>query len=453
MNANALQFRRAAEAKAFDLSHRATVARNIGFYRVAVTRGMARFADWESARRRAAAVKWEAINHLDRYLEEFERNVLANGGHVHWAETAAEASQIVVSLAHQHGVRKAVKSKSMVTEEIHLNTALEAAGIAVLETDLGEYICQLRGEPPYHIVTPVMHLSRGQIAQTFHEKFGTPTDATAEQLAWIAREKLRHEFLEADMGITGGNFAVADTGMVGICTNEGNGRLTTALPRLHVAIVGIEKLVPRLEDLALFWPLLATRGTGQFLTVYNTLIGGSENFHVILLDNGRTKLLADAEQRDALHCIRCGACLNVCPVYRTVGGHSYNTTYQGPVGSMITPHLRNWQDWSHLPYASSLCGNCSEVCPVRIPIHHHLLHNRRNTVRQHLDSPWQRLAFRAWLWAMQSPVQYAVGGKLARLAIRLGLAKPLAKAWTKGRDLPEPPRQAFRDWWRNNERA
>ncbi len=453
MNTNALQFRRATEAKAFDLDHRAIVVKNTNTYHAAVARGIARFADWETARCRAAAVKWEVMNHLDRYLEEFERNVQAKGGHVHWAETGAEASQIAVSLAKQHGVRKVVKSKSMVTEEIHLNPALEAAGVTVLETDLGEYICQLRGEPPYHIVTPVMHLNRAQIAKTFNEKFGTSLDATAEQLAGIAREKLRAEFLSADMGISGGNFAVADTGMIGLCTNEGNARLTTALPRVHVAIVGIEKLVPKLEDLALFWPLLATRGTGQFLTVYNTLIGGSENFHVILLDNGRTKLLADAEQRDALHCIRCGACLNACPVYKAVGGHSYGTTYQGPIGSMITPHLRGWQDWSHLSYASSLCGNCADICSVHIPIHHHLLHNRRNSVRQHCDPLIQRLMFRVWLWGVQSASLYALGGKMARLAIWLGIAQPLARAWTKRRDLPEPPRQAFRDWWRNNERA
>ncbi len=450
MNPNACRFQRAARAKAFDLRHRAIVAKNIATYHDAVARGLGRFADWESARRRAAAIKWEVMNHLDRYLEEFERNVLARGGHVHWAETAAEASQQVVALAKQHGVRRAVKSKSMVTEEIHLNSALEAAGITVLETDLGEYICQLRGEPPYHIVTPVMHLNREQIAATFHEKFGTPLDATAEQLAGSAREQLRAEFLRADMGITGANFAVADTGMIGLCTNEGNGRLTTALPRLHVAIVGIEKLVPRLEDLALFWPLLATRGTGQFLTVYNTLIGSSENLHVILLDNGRTRLLADAEQRNALHCIRCGACLNVCPVYRTVGGHSYGTTYQGPLGSMITPHLRGWRDWSHLPYASSLCGKCADVCPVRIPIHHHLLHNRRNVIQRRLDSPIQRLAFRAWLWAVRSPRRYAFGGRLARWAMRIGIAAPFAKAWTDHRELPPAPRETFRDWWRIN---
>ncbi|MCX7885761.1 MAG: lactate utilization protein [Verrucomicrobiae bacterium] len=453
MTATARQFHRAANARAFDLRHRAIVAKNTATYHAAVARGLTRFADWEAARSRAAAIKRDAINHLDRYLEQFEQNIIARGGHVYWAETGAEAVRQIIEIARQHGVRKAVKSKSMLTEEIHLNPALEAAGITVLETDLGEYICQLRGEPPYHIVTPVMHLNREQIAQTFHERFGTPLDATAEQLAAIAREKLRAEFLTADMGITGANFAVADPGMISLCTNEGNARLTTSLPRVHVAVIGIEKIVPHVEDLALFWPLLATRGTGQFLTVYNTLIGGSDKLHVILLDNGRTRLLSDLERRDALHCIRCGACLNACPVYRTVGGHTYGTTYQGPLGCMITPHLRGWADWSHLPYASSLCGKCSEVCPVGIPIHHRLLENRRDVVRNRFDPWYQRLAIRLWWVSAQSATLFALAGKVARWCTRLGIAKPLARPWTKYRDLPSPPQQAFREWWKNNERT
>jgi L-lactate dehydrogenase complex protein LldF len=248
------------------------------------------------------------------------------------------------------------------------------------------------------------------------------------------------------MGISGANFLVADTGMIALTTNEGNGRLSVSLPRIHVAVAGIEKLIPRLDDLALFWPLLSTSGTGQALTCYNTLVGGPRRdgepdgpaeFHVILLDNGRTKLLADAEQRDALHCIRCGACLNACPVYKTVGGHSYGTTYQGPIGSVITPHLRG-EEWSHLAFASSLCGACTDVCPVKIDLHHHLLHNRRNAAPRH---PWQRLAFKLWLWFMQDATRYRLAGKLLRFA------GPFAKPWTATRDLPAMPPQTFRDWW------
>ena len=455
------QFKRDAATKAADLSHRAVIQKNITTYDTAVARGRVRFADWQNARSRAAAVKWETINHLDRYLEQFERNVLANGGQVYWAETAADARNHVLELARRHDVHKIVKSKSMTTEEIHLNEALEAEGIRTVETDLGEYICQLRGEHPYHIVTPVMHLTKADIARTFQEKLGTPLTDNAEELTMIARAKLRGEFMTADMGITGANFAVADTGMVAVTENEGNARLSFSLPRVHVAIVGIEKLIPRMEDLALLWPVLSTSATGQALSVYNSLIGGPrqlpettgpQEFYVILLDNGRTRLLADAEQRDALHCIRCGACLNICPVYRNIGGHAYGTTYQGPIGSVITPHLRDERDWSHLPYASSLCGACTDVCPVRIDLHHHLLHNRRNAVQRKFDSAAQHLLFRAWLWTMQSSTRYAIAGKIGNLALRVGLAQRFLKPWTATREFPTPPSQSFKDYWRQHER-
>ncbi|MEI8316058.1 MAG: LutB/LldF family L-lactate oxidation iron-sulfur protein [Verrucomicrobiota bacterium] len=454
----AQQFSHAAAAKATDLRHRAIIQKNISSYDIGVARGKDKFADWQNARSSVAAIKWDTINHLDRYLKEFERNVLANGGHVHWAEDAEQARQIVLTLARQHGVRKVVKAKSMTTEEIHLNPALEAAGIQPVETDLGEYICQLRGEPPYHIVTPVMHLSKADIGKLFHERFGTPPDAPAEELTMVARRQLRQDFLTADMGITGANFLIADTGMIALTTNEGNGRLSVSLPRIHVVIAGIEKLIPRLSDLGLFWPVLCTSGTGQALTSYSTLVGGPRRdgepdgpaeFHVILLDNGRTKLLANPEMRDVLHCIRCGACLNTCPVYKTIGGHTYATTYQGPIGSVLTPRLRGAEEWSHLSFASSLCGSCTDVCPVRIDLHHHLLHNRRDAIAGKLDNPFQRLAFKLWLWILQSPARYVCAGKLARLGMRLGLGNSFAKPWTATRDLPEPPRQSFRDWWRH----
>ena len=435
MTVTAEQFRRDAARKAADAHHRDVLQKAIATYDAAVAKGKARFADWQNARARAAAVKWETVNHLDRYLEEFECHVIENGGQVFWAETAADARRYVLNLARRRRVQKIVKSKSMTTEEIHLNEALEEAGILVVETDLGEYICQLRHEPPYHIVTPVMHLTKADIARTFEEKLGTPPTESAEELTMIARERLRREFLSADMGITGANFAIAETGQIAITENEGNARLCFSLPRVHVAVVGIEKLLPRVEDLALFWPLLSTSGTGQALTCYNSLVGGGEGFHVVLLDNGRTRLLADAEQRDALHCIRCGACLNACPVFKNIGGHAYGTTYQGPIGSVITPHLRDAEEWSHLPYASSLCGACTDVCPVKIELHHHLLHNRRNAVRRRFDNPWQRLAFRLWFWAMQSPVRYSIASRLAR---------PFLRRWAM------PPSQSFRAWWRRS---
>ena len=306
-----------------------------------------------------------------------------------------------------------------------------------------------------------MQLTKADIARTFQEKLGTPLTDSAEELTMIARARLREEFLTADMGITGANFAIADTGMVAITENEGNARLSFSLPRVHVAVVGIEKLIPRFEDLALFWPLLSASGTGQAITAYSSLIGGPRQereadgpreFHVILLDNGRTRLLADAEQRDALHCIRCGACLNACPIYKNIGGHAYGTTYQGPIGSVITPHLRDAEEWSHLPYASSLCGACTDVCPVRIDLHHHLLHNRRNAVQSKFDDPIQRWLFRMWLATMQSPTAYAIASRLANLALRLGVAQPLLKPWTATRDFPTPPKQTFKDYWRRHER-
>jgi L-lactate dehydrogenase complex protein LldF len=452
----AQQFRRAATAKVADPKHRAVLENNIVTYDAAVALGKTRYADWENARSRAAQIKWEAVNHLDRYLEQFERAVGENGGRVFWAETAEDARRYIVELAQRHGVQKVVKSKSMATEEIHLNTAFAAAGIESIETDLGEFICQLRGEPPYHIITPIMHLTKSDVAALFHERFGTPLTATAEELACVAREQLRRVFISADMGVTGANFLVADTGMVELSTNEGNGRLSVSLPRIHVVVAGIEKVIPRFEDLAVLWPVLAQIGTGQAVTSYNTLVGGPRRgsepdgpgeFHVVLLDNGRTCLLADAEQRDALHCIRCGACLNACPVYKNIGGHAYGTTYQGPIGSVITPHLRDACEWSHLSYASSLCGACTGACPVRIDIHRHLLHNRRNAVQRKFDNPFQRLAFKAWFWAMRDATCYRVSGKLARLAMRFGLVQLFLKPWTQCRNLPVSPAQDFRSLW------
>ncbi len=469
MSAAARQFLIAAE-KSATLTPRQTIRRSVEHYNVNVQRGRLRFLDWEAARQKCYEIKWEALNHLDKYLLEFERRVEARGGHVFWAETAEDARRYVADLATERGVRTIVKSKSMVTEEVHLTSGLEKSGLRVFETDLGEFIVQLRDEPPYHIVTPAMHLTRGDIGKLFAEKlseFMTPDPAAKDdpaQLVAAARRALRRAFFSAEMGITGVNFLVADCGMVGITTNEGNDRLGTALPRIHVAIAGIEKILPRFEDLAIFLPVLATAGTGQHMTCYNTLIGGPraageadgpEEFHVVLLDNGRSELLADTEQRDILHCIRCGACLNSCPVFRTLGGHAYGTTYSGPIGSVLTPHLRGLNEFQHLSYASSLCGACTSVCPVKIDLHHHLLHNRRNAVRS-ADRPWlERSAFRFWRWNMMGARRFAAGGWLGRTALRMlyalglgGTALDPLRPWTKYRAAPEIPRKSFRALWR-----
>ncbi|HWR15910.1 MAG TPA: LutB/LldF family L-lactate oxidation iron-sulfur protein [Terriglobales bacterium] len=449
-----------AAAKSVDLAHRKIIRKNMDHYEVRLAEGVARFADWEGARDVCSAIKDDAIEHLGDYLKQFEAKVKARGGVVFWAETAEEARDYVANLARDRGVKRVVKSKSMVTEEIHLTSALERAGCEVLETDLGEYIVQLRNEPPYHIVTPAMHLTRKEIYETFKEKLpGITTDEPVELVA-AARRVMREFFFSAEMGISGANFLVADSGMIALTTNEGNARLGTALPRIHVVVTGIEKVVPKLSDLGILWPTLAGAATGQSLSAYNTLIGGPrrqnevdgpEEFHVVLLDNGRTALLAESEQREALKCIRCGACLNNCPVYRQIGGHAYGTTYQGPIGSVLTPHFRG-HDFDHLSYASSLCGACTAGCPVKIDLHHHLLRNRRNAV-QNSRPLLERIAFRLFRWTMLSSARYTwfagIGKKLATLL--RGTAFDPLREWNRYRTPPQMPKKSFRQMWRDGD--
>jgi L-lactate dehydrogenase complex protein LldF len=463
----AQRFLHDAAEKSADLVHREIIRRGMDSYDAAHLKGRARIKDWEAARQKCQEIKREAINHLDRYLLQFEEKVISRGGHVFWAANAEEACAYVKNLATRLGVRTVVKSKSMVTEEIHLGAALEKGGIKVWETDFGEFIVQLRDEAPYHIVTPAMHLNRGQIATLFREKLETEIESDdPAYLMGVARRKLREAFFSAEMGISGANFLVADAGAVAISTNEGNGRLCTSIPRIHVVVTGIEKVIPRLEDLAVLWPVLATSGTGQGITTYSTLIGGPrrpgeadgpEEFHVVLVDNGRSQLLADAEQREVLHCIRCGACLNICPVFRHVGGHTYGTTYPGPIGSVLTPHLNGIKEFKHLSYASSLCGACTSVCPVKIDLHHHLLQNRRNATEAGVTKSSERQMFRVWQWAMRHPRIYALGGWSVRKSLRilygLGLAGSIfdpMRGWNRHRSTVPLPTESFRARWRRN---
>jgi L-lactate dehydrogenase complex protein LldF len=461
----AQKFLRDAATKSADLVHREIIRKNMDSYDAAHNRGRARIKDWEAARRKCQEIKREAINHLDKYLLQFEQKVLERGGHVFWAATGDEACAYIKDLAVSRGVKTVVKSKSMVTEEMHLAPVLEEVGIRVWETDLGEFIVQLRNEAPYHIVTPAMHLDRNQIRDLFREKLGEDIpDADPQKLVALARRKLREAFFAAEMGISGANFLVADAGAVAITTNEGNGRLSTSLPRIHVAVTGIEKMIPRLEDLATLWPVLATSGTGQPITTYSTLVGGPkradeadgpEEFHVVLLDNGRSGLLANAEEREVLHCIRCGACLNICPVYRNIGGHTYNTTYPGPIGSVLTPHLRG-SEFEHLSYASSLCGACTSVCPVNINLHHHLLHNRRDfTKAGGAKSAGERRQFKLWRTAMLHPRLFALGGWMMRRSLRVlyglglaGTALDPMRAWSRKRTPVPLPTRSFRARWK-----
>ena len=381
---------------AFDTKHRNTIKFNISRYNAAFARGLARYRDVEKAKTGAAAIKREVLKNWDRYLLEFEKNITANGTEVLWAENAQEATEYIRKILTENEARLLVKSKSMTTEEIELNETAESLGVESVETDLGEFIVQVAGEKPYHIVTPAMHKSKEDIATLFHEKFSTPANSTPEALTDYVRGVLRKKYTAAEIGVTGANFLIADIGGISVTENEGNGIMSTAFPKVHIVIAGIEKIIPKMSQLGLFYPLLAAHGTGQQITAYNSIFtsprradetDGPEKMIVILLDNGRTTIFADDEASESLACIRCGACLNGCPVYKTIGGYTYESTYSGPVGSVITPFLKGFKDFSHLSFASSLCGRCNEVCPVKIPLTDILLANRRKTVEQGLR-PW-----------------------------------------------------------------
>ena len=343
--------------------------------------------------------------------------------------------------------------KSMVTEEIHLNDFLENQGIESVETDLGEYIQQLDGEPPYHIVTPAMHKSKEDVAKLFFEKLGTDPKLTPEQLTMVARQKLREKYVQAEVGITGANFIIADIGGIAITENEGNARLCCAFPKTHIVVVGIEKMIPSMTDLGLFWPLLATFGTGQKVTVYNTIVtgpkqenesDGPDEMYVILLDNGRTNILANETQRESLYCIRCGACLNACPVYKNIGGHTYATPYSGPIGSVITPHLKDMGEWKHLSYASSLCGNCTEVCAVKINLHELLLDNRNEAVEKGYTRFAERMAWKIWKQAMIHRKLMNAGNS----KIKSWVVNKLLKGWKDSRGKLEFPQKSFNQLWK-----
>ena len=461
MTTSAQQFKTQAGLLTRDLRHRALIQTALRNYEVVRDRNRAAFQDWEQARQAAAETKWQAINHLDEHLARFAQNLEGRGAKVHWASTAQQARDVILGIIRDKKARSIIKSKAMTSEEIHLNEALEQAGFEVVESDLGEFIVQLRKEAPYHIVFPAMHLTRGQISELFQRELGSAPTQNPEDLTMSARRVLRQKYITADIGFTGANFAIAETGMISITENEGNARLTAALPKVMVTLIGIEKVLPRLEDLALFLPMLATVGTGQALTCYNSFYGGPrqpgepdgpEEFHVVLLDNRRTELLADAEQRDALHCIRCGGCLNVCPIFRNVGGHTYGTTYSGPIGSVITPHLRGLQEWKHLSYASSLCGACTEICPVKIDLHHHLLRNRRNASRQK-PSVFEKVAFTGFTFVINRPLLYRLVKTAGRVLQKLhplvkGTRLDPAYAWTRTRELPPIATQTFKEYWK-----
>jgi len=439
--------------KASDLEHRRKINFNIGKYNATVPIGKQQFAQLPTARERAKDLKWKAIENLDQSLLDFESNITKRGAKVLWAETTQQALDEILRICQRVNCKTLVKSKSMVTEEIHLNHFLEQNNIESVETDLGEYIQQLDGEAPYHIVTPAMHKSKEDVAKLFADKLGTEPNLSPEQLTQVARHILRHKYVEAEVGVTGANFIIADTGSISITENEGNARLSCAFPKVHIVIVGIEKVIPSITDLGLFWPLLATYGTGQKVTVYNSIISGPrqpgetdgpEEMHVILLDNGRTNLLADPVAREALYCIRCGACLNACPVYKNIGGHSYETTYSGPIGKVITPYLSGVAEYKHLSYASSLCGNCTEVCPMKINLHELLLHNRHEAVAQGESTLAERIAWKVWKQAsLRRGMMNMSNGKMKNWVVN-----KIFKGWTVHHANLDFSQKTFNEMWK-----
>lgn len=442
-----------AENIAFDKKHRATIKFNISRYDQAVDRGKERYSDLELAKTRGSYIKEKAINNLHDYLLQFEENISSRGADVIWAENATDAIEAVQKILKDNDAKLLVKSKSMTTEEIDLNEHVEDIGVESLETDLGEYIVQIAGEKPYHIVTPAMHKSKEDIADLFHEKFDTPEKSTPEFLTGYVRELLRNKFVNADIGVTGANFLVADIGGICLTENEGNALMTFSFPRIHIVIAGIEKVIPSMKDLGVMWPLLAAHGTGQQITVYNSIVTGPKNdketdgpekMFVILLDNKRSELYQNDDQYKALKCIRCGACLNACPIYKNVGGYTYAATYSGPIGSVITPFYKGFSEYNHLSYACSVCGKCSEVCPVKIPLHNMLLYNRRDAVKKGDGHFTWNMGMKAYEFAFLKRKRLdAVGGNLKN---KFGMLSKIALGDKK--ELPKFAEKSFSQQWK-----
>lgn len=447
------KFKKDSERKAFDLEHRTKIKFNMSQYDTAVEKGKLQYKNLELARKRAEAIKHRVVNNLDKYLIEFAANFEKNGGKIIWAVDQDEAVKEILTIMSKHEAKHVVKSKSMISEEIELNEALEENDIESLETDLGEYIVQLAGEKPYHIVTPAMHKSSNDIAELFHEKLNTPAESTPAEMTDFVRDKLRQKFVDADVGITGANFMIADTGAICITENEGNALMSVSFPKVHIAIVGIEKIIPSAADLDLFWPLLSTHGTGQHLTVYNSIFtgpkkineaDGPEEMYLVLLDNNRSEVLKKSRFRPAMMCIRCGACLNACPVYKNIGGHSYGTTYSGPIGAVITPHLKGMQNFKHLSFSSSICGNCTEVCPVNIPLHEMLLYNRNESVKSGFATSSEKFSMNGMKYFLmkRNRMDMLKGGLK-----NLGMQMFFSRAWGSNRELPKFAKKSFRELW------
>jgi L-lactate dehydrogenase complex protein LldF len=450
------KFLKDAEKISFDLNHRQILHYNISRYNDNVVKGKQQFSDLELARKRAANIKHKILNDLDKYVIEFEVNFEKNGGKVIWAPTKKDAVREILAILRKHRTTSVVKSKSIMSEELEINDILEKKKIEAIETDLGEFIVQQAGEKPYHILTPAMHKSKEDVALLYNRKFGLPEDSTPHQIASFTRKYLRDKFGLAEAGITGANFLLADAGAVCLTENEGNAMMSFSFPKVHIVIAGIEKIIPSINDLQLFWPLLATMGTGQKVTAYNSIIfgpakegeaDGPEEMYVILLDNRRTQVLKQERVRRALSCIRCGACLNACPVYRSIGGYTYSAVYTGPIGSVITPYLENMEDYKHLSFASSLCGNCTEVCPVHIPLHELLLVNRHTSVEDGLASGSEKFVMRNLRKVLLSRKLMNMSGGLKNMLFR----NFFASSWGPRRELPQLQSKTFNRQWKEKQ--
>jgi len=464
--AKAPKFQTAAKKLVADTQVRHNVKRATDLIRKKRAKVVGEMADWEELREAGHHIKEHTLRHLDFYLEQFETNCTAAGGTVHWARDADEANGIIVGLVKAQQAKEVIKVKTMTSDEIKLNVALEAAGITPYETDLADLIVQLGEDKPSHIVVPALHRNRMEIRRIFLDKMNLgELGDQPEDLAAAARGYLREKFLRVPVAISGANFAIAETGSVCVVESEGNGRMCVSLPKVLISLVGIEKVIPTFQDLEIFLQTLPRSATGERMNPYNsiwtgvTLEDGPQEFHVVLLDNGRTKVLADREARETLDCIRCGACLNACPVYRQTGGHAYGSVYGGPIGAILTPQLQSMEHSQTLPYASSLCGACYEVCPVKINIPEILVHLRNKVVEQG-DAPWEeKIAMKAAAYVLDSPERLERARNLGRIAqkpfVKNGVISHLPgglDAWTAVRDLPAMPSESFREWWVKRER-
>ncbi|WP_037495246.1 LUD domain-containing protein [Sphingobacterium deserti] len=452
------KFKQESAVKSFDQSHHALMRASTEKYLATLKKGTTKFVDLQNSKKKTHLIKWKTLENLDRYLLDFEANFTRRGGKIVWANDAEEARQEILRITQQHEAKSVLKATSLVCEEIGLFDYLQKNDIDVTETDFGAFVLELLQEKPYHTVKRTLHLEFEVISKLFHEKFGTPIDAPAEQLATTVRDLMRSKYLHAEVGVTGADFLLADTGSIAITENEGNTRLITSFSKVHIAVAGIDAVIPSILDLGLFWPLLSSHAFGRPSAVYNSILSGPrqahetdgpEEMYVILLDNGRTDLLAEKEQRQGLYCIQCGACSHVCPVYQQIGGHTYKSVYQGPIGALVAPYIYNKKDFNHLSFASPLSGKPDQVCPVNIKLDKMLLLNRKDAIERHLVPQTESRLWKGFAYLMERRrLLDFFGGKTKNFFLR----SFFKKFWGKHRELPSLPQKSFSQQWREQQK-